>query len=142
MADGAAAATPIYSPLLQLSAPYRNGFTLSLPTNGIDSFTLGAPRSTAATVALPMQSATPSTYPNGTAAWQKVVNLCWSLNAKEHGCGSTDFDLGSSETIIAPAAMAGLPASGTADRGLPVTVTTPEGRPSGATRPPRLRARG
>ena len=128
MADGSVAATPIYSPLLQLSAPFRNGFTLSLPIQGTDSFTLGTPTSTAATVTLPLQPATPSSYPNGMPAWQKDVDLCWTLNDKEHGCGSTDLDLGNPQTVIAPGAIPGLPSGATADPGLPISVTTAGGQ--------------
>jgi len=121
-------AQTLYSPLLQLRAPYRNGFTLSLPAGGPDSLILGTPPSTSNTVTLPMQAATPSTYPNGVPAWQKDVNLCWSVNDLHRGCGSTDLDTGTPETVITPTGLPGLTTTGALAQGNQVSVSTPGGQ--------------
>jgi hypothetical protein len=126
MSDATTAQTP-YSPLLQLRAPYRNGFTLSLPAGGPDQLTLGTPRSATNTITLPMQAATPSTYPNGVPAWQKDVNLCWSVGHLHAACGSTDLDSGSPETVITPTGLPGLTTTGALAQGDPVAVSTPGG---------------
>jgi len=128
MADDTAAIVP-YSPLLQLDAPYRNGFTLSLPLGGPDSLTLGTPRSTADTVTVPMLAASPSTYPNGMPAWQKDVDLCWTINNNQNGCGTTDLDTGTQAAVITPAGIPGLPAGGSVNPGYPIAVSTPGGTP-------------
>jgi hypothetical protein len=124
----ASTAEPLYSPLLQLRAPYRDGFTLSLPAGGPDSLILGTPRSTSNTVTVPMVAATPSTYPNGVPAWQKDVNLCWSVNDLHRGCGSTDFDTGTPETVITPTGLPGLTTTGQLAQGDQVSVSTPSGQ--------------
>ena len=126
MSDATTAQIP-YSPLLQLRAPYRNGFTLSLPADGPDSLVLGTPHATTDTVTLPMQPATPATYPNGVPAWQKDFDLCWSVNDLHHGCGSTDLDTGGPETVITPTGLAGLTTTGELAEGDGVSVSTPSG---------------
>jgi hypothetical protein len=121
MSDATAATVP-FSPLLQLRAPYRNGFTLSLPAGGPDSLVLGTPRATATTVSLPMLPAAPSVYPNGVPAWQKDVDLCWTIGTGRRGCGATDLDTGSPETVVIPGAVTGVTGTGTVDQGVPVSV--------------------
>src|ERR1700677_506102 len=126
--SGAAAATVPYSPLLQLRAPYRNGFTLSLPAGGPDSLVLGTPRATADTVTLPMVPATPSAYPNGVPAWQKDVNLCWTFGIGRTGCGATDLDSGTSETVVIPGAVTGVTGTGVVAQGVAVSVAPSGGQ--------------
>jgi hypothetical protein len=125
MSDATAATLP-YSPLLQLRAPYRNGFTLSLPAGGPDSLLLGTPRATANTVSVPMLPATPSVYPNGVPAWEKDVDLCWTVDTG-NGCGATDLDTGSPETVIIPGAVTSVLGTGVVDQGVPVSVALPDG---------------
>jgi hypothetical protein len=129
MSDATAATvTPTlpYSPLLQLRAPYRNGFTLSLPAGGPDTLVLGTPRATANTVSVPMLPATPSVYPNGVPAWEKDVDLCWTVGTGR-GCGTTDLDTGAPETVVTPGAVTGVLGTGVVDQGVPVSVALPDG---------------
>jgi hypothetical protein len=126
MSDSSTAQS-LYSPLLQLRAPYRNGFTLSLPAGGPDSLILGTPRSTSNTITVPMHAATPSTYPNGVPAWQKDVNLCWTVNDLHRGCSTTDLDTGTPETVITPTGLPGIATTGQLAQGDQISVSTPNG---------------
>jgi hypothetical protein len=126
MSGGSAAAVP-YSPLLQLRAPYRNGFTLSLPADGPDSLVLGPPQATADTVTVPMLPATPSVYPDGVAAWQKDVDLCWTVDISR-GCGATDLDTGTTETVVIPGAVTGVTGTGVVAQGVAVSAAPSGGQ--------------
>jgi hypothetical protein len=123
--SGGSAATVPYSPLIQLR--YRNGFTLSLPAGGPDSLILGTPRATADTVTVPMLPATPSVYPNGVTAWQKDVDLCWTVDISR-GCGATDLDSGTSETVVIPGAVTGVTGTGVLAQGVAISVAPSSGQ--------------
>jgi hypothetical protein len=71
----------------------------------------------------------PNHYPNGAAAFQKDVQLCWTV-AGAHACGQTDLDIGAPNAIVTPQAVAGLPSEGGA---LPAGTATSISTPSGTT---------
>jgi hypothetical protein len=125
LADEAAPASPVYSPLLQLPGSARDGFTLKLGTRK-GSLVAGSVRRRGVPVRL--QPATPDRYPNGVPAYQKDVRLCWAVDA-HRACGNTDLDIGAPTPVVTPAALPGLPsANGALAAGSRVTISGPGGR--------------
>lgn len=121
----------LYSPLLQLPAPYWQGTTLHVATTGVGSLVLGPVITTSAAVSVPLVKASPPRYPNGTPAYQVPVNLCWSANTSTPTCGPTAIDLGSTFPTVDPAALPNAPTSQNVSlaSGTAVQVTTPSGTP-------------
>jgi hypothetical protein len=119
----------LYSPLLQLPAPYSEGFTLRLAPQGTGTLTLGPPKLGPGWVTLPLMRSNPPKYRTGAAAYQRQVNVCWSFQAVRR-CGRADFDIGTPTPNIAP--LTGIRTiavhGGRIVRpGIPVTVSTPSG---------------
>ena len=130
LSDGPSPAAPDYSPLLQMAAPYDEGFTLQLPPTGSGSGSLivGPVDAPSGAVSVPLVASTSPTYPNGVTAWAKDVQLCWTVGSAD-GCGPTDLDIGAPPTLLTPSAIPGLP-TGTdddVDAGSPLTVAPTQG---------------
>ena len=125
LSDGPSPSSPDYSPLLQMGAPYDEGFTLALPESGSGSGTLivGPVDAPTGAVSVPLVESTSPSYPNGVAAWAKDVELCWTAGSVG-GCGPTDLDIGSPLTLLSRSAIPGLPTGpdDEVDPGSPVTV--------------------
>ena len=134
MANGSALSTIWYSPLLQLPAFYRQGFSLKISARGAGTLTIGPTPSVdnaAGTIAAPMTPAVPNRYPNGAPGYQKDANLCWSFAGGSPNCGATDMDIGTAAPIFDPTAVGNAPVTDNAllTPGTTVTTTTPDGQP-------------
>jgi predicted aspartyl protease len=110
LSDGPSPASPDFSPLLQMATPYDEGFTVELPASGSGggSLIVGPVDAPSGAVSVPLAASTSPTYPNGATAWAKDVHLCWTVGSAS-GCGATDLDIGSTETMLSPSAIPGLP---------------------------------
>jgi hypothetical protein len=124
----------IYSPLLQLSSPYSNGFSLKLAPTGSGTLTLGSPPVGPGTVTAPLtRSTAPTVSPNGGPAYKRNVNMCWSAGGASR-CAITDFDIGTPSTIIPPKALPNVPTATQSGAkfvapGTSISVRTPGGSP-------------
>jgi predicted aspartyl protease len=130
LSDGPSPASPDFSPLLQMAAPYDEGFTVELPASGSGGGALivGPVDSPSGAVSVPLVASTSPTYPNGATAWAKDVQLCWTVGSA-NGCGATDLDIGSTETMLSATAIPGLPtgSNGEVTSGHELTVAQTEG---------------
>jgi hypothetical protein len=130
LSDGPSPASPTFSPLLQMAAPYDQGFTIELPASGSGqgSLVVGPVDAPSGAVAVPLVASTSPTYPNGATAWAKDVQLCWKVGSAT-GCGATDLDIGSTDAMLTPSAIPGLPtgSSGEVTPGNQVTVAPSQG---------------
>lgn len=134
MANGAGLNTSWYSPLLQLSTFYRQGFSLKISARGTGTLTIGptpSVDSVAGTISAPMTQAVPNRYPSGAPGYQKDANLCWSFAGGSPICGATDMDLGSPTPLFDPTAVGKAPVTDNAliTPGTAVTAATPGGQP-------------
>ncbi|HEY6530747.1 MAG TPA: hypothetical protein VIY72_00485 [Acidimicrobiales bacterium] len=129
LSDGPSPASPDFSPLLQMGAPYDEGFTVELPPSGSGdgSLVVGPVDAPSGAVSVPLVASSSPTYPNGLTAWAKDVELCWTVGSAD-GCGPTDLDVGSALTALSPSALPGLPTGSDeeVDLGSPVTVAQTE----------------
>jgi hypothetical protein len=110
LSDGPSPASPNYSPLLQVAAPYDEGFTIQLPQSGNGNGTLvvgpvSAPQDATAVRFVAWSS---PTYPKGAKAYAKDFQRCWTAGA-DTACGPTDLDIGSPRTVLAPSAVPSAP---------------------------------
>jgi predicted aspartyl protease len=130
LSNGPSPASPNYSPLMQVAAPYGDGFVLQLPASGsgAGSLVVGPVSAPSGAVSVPLVASTSPTYPNGAKAWAKDVELCWTV-ALADGCGPTDLDIGNPMTILTPSAIPGVPAAGSGEvtSGSKVTVSPSQG---------------
>jgi predicted aspartyl protease len=130
LSDGPSPASPDFSPLLQMAAPYDEGFTVELPASGsgAGSLIVGPVDAPSGAVSVPLVASTSPTYPNGATAWAKDVQLCWTVGSA-NGCGATDLDIGSTDAMLAPSAIPGLPtgSKGEVASGHELTVAQTEG---------------
>jgi hypothetical protein len=110
LSDGPSPAAPDFSPLLQMASPYDEGFTIELPPTGSGqgSLVVGPVEAPSGAASVPLVASTSPTYPNGVTAWAKDVQLCWAVGSS-NGCGPTDLDIGSPDTLLTPSAIPGLP---------------------------------
>lgn len=118
----------ILAPQLQLPAPYAQGSTLQVSAAGAGTWTLGpvAPTSGSSATALSPATGAPAGYP----AFQRPVNLCWTIGSAASACGPTDLDTGSPSTILSQADYSTLAPSGRllADP-TPISLALPGGDP-------------
>ena len=131
-ANGPTLDTTLFSPSLQLPAPYDAGSVLDIAQTGTGTWTLGPVPEPAGAVALPFNAATgaPSSYPNGAAGFAKDLTLCWTIGSSGTFCGPTDFDLGNPTWALNSTTFASLGSSGsTLPAGTGITMTTPDKQP-------------
>jgi len=131
LSNGPSPASPNYSPLLQVPAPYDQGFTIQLPSSGTGAGTLvvGPVAAPNDATAVPFVASTAPTYPNGAKAFAKDFQMCWTVGPAS-ACGPTDLDIGSPHTVLTPSQVPTAPMSGdVVDTGTQVQVAAPDGGP-------------
>lgn len=129
LSDGPSPASPNYSPLLQVAAPYNEGFVVQLPASGsgAGSLIVGPVSAPGNATSVPLVASTSPTYPNGAKAWAKDVQLCWVVGSAS-ACGPTDLDIGSVATELTPSDLPGAPVTkDVVNAGTPVTVSPKQG---------------
>ena len=99
-AEGVSGAVPpLYSPAMQLPAPYGDMSTLQVAAQGAGTWTLGpvAAVAGATTVPLvPVAGAASGTLNN----WAKDLQLCWTFPGAAATCGPTDLDSGAGNILV------------------------------------------
>lgn len=128
-ANGPTLNTTVYTPVMQLPAPYDTGSLLNIPTSGAGTWTLGPVAAAAGATALPFSPVTggPADYPDGGTAYAKDFALCWTVGTADPTCGPTDFDLGNANTALNSTTFADLGGSGgTLPAGTAIVMTTPQ----------------
>ncbi len=128
--DADLAQQQIFAPQVQLPPPYDQGSTLAVAAVGPGTWTLGPVAAAAAPAAGPLTAATGPTTgaPAGYPAFQRPVNLCWTIGSAASICGPTDLDTGSPSTILSQADYADLAPSGRLlPTPTPITVALPGG---------------
>ncbi|HUE25194.1 MAG TPA: DUF3443 family protein [Solirubrobacteraceae bacterium] len=99
----------VFSPLLQLGAPYSEGFSLKLAAKGSGKLILGPPPIEPGTMTAPLtRSPTPAEYPSGGLAYKRSLRMCWSASDVT-SCRVTDFDIGTPTTVVSPSALLNVP---------------------------------
>jgi hypothetical protein len=129
LSNGPSPASPNYSPLLQVAAPYDQGFTIQLPTSGsgAGSLVVGPVSAPPAAVAVPFVASTAPTYPNGAKAYAKDFPMCWTVGPAS-ACGPTDLDIGSPHTVLTPSEVPTAPVTdGDVTTGTTVQVAATQG---------------
>lgn len=86
----------VYSPLTQLASAVPSAIAVALDaTSG--SVTLNPQLTTAPIATLQMPAGSPSTLPNGAAAWNNLaVPVCWQIGDAQRTCTATSLDIGAS----------------------------------------------
>ena len=115
---------PLWSPALQLSAPFNEASTLDVPTRGAGTWTLGPVAPAAGSVSVPLIPVSGAPGPLG--RWAKDVKLCWTVDQDSAGCGMTDLDSGAPPVLLDQSTVDSTK-SGTLDAGVPITIATPAG---------------
>lgn len=116
----AGAAAPIWSPSLQLPAPYDTMSTLEVAASGAGTWTLGPVATPADAVTVPLTAVDGA--PDNAGRWSKDMDLCWSFGGAAAVCGATDLDTGAQDLLV-NSDVAGV----TAAAGQPVTVAAGAG---------------
>lgn len=113
-ANGPTLNADLFSPTLQLPAPYQAGSMLDISPTGTGTWTLGPVTAPAGAVAVPLVavSGPPTTYPDGAPAYAKDVQLCWTIGSAAPACGPTDLDIGNPNTALNSTTFAALDAGG------------------------------
>lgn len=91
----------IFSPQLQLPAPYSAGYTLDVASDGTGTWTLGTPAAGASAISVPLapvQGVADSV--TGGQSFAKAVQLCWIIAQQSPACGPTDLDTGAPRTAF------------------------------------------
>lgn len=130
--DADLAQQQIFAPQVQLPPPYDQGSTLAVAAVGAGTWTLGPVAAAAGAAAAPLTAAAGPTTgaPAGYPAFQRPVNLCWTIGSAASTCGPTDLDTGSPSTILSQADYADLAPSGRLlPTPTPITVALPGGGP-------------
>ena len=131
-ANGPALNPTVFTPVMQLPAPYDAGSTLDIPAGGAGTWTLGPVQAPAGATAIPLVPASggPASYPGGGTVYAKDVPLCWTIGTAAPTCGPTDFDLGNANTAVNATTFADLGASGdTLPAGTAISVATTQKQP-------------
>ncbi len=123
--------TTVYSPLLQLPGPYWQGVTVTVArgVNARGSLVMGPVHPKKLAVSLPMEPASPSTYPDGRPAYQKDTTMCWQIGKADNDCGLTDMDLGVHTPAVNTNYQPNIHNGQAFSPGQPVTITSPAGTP-------------
>ncbi len=113
-ANGPTLDATLFTPVMQLPAPYDSGSVLDVGSGGSGTWTLGPVSEPAGAVSLPLVPVTdsPTTYPNGSPAFAKDLVLCWTIGSAGSTCGPTDFDLGNWTPALNSTTFASLGAQG------------------------------
>lgn len=119
--EGASGAVPpLYSPAMQLPAPYGDMSTLDVAQQGAGTWTLGPVATPVGATNVPLQPV--SGAASGTLnAWAKDLQLCWTFPGAAATCGDTDLDSGAANILVNSTSAAASAASAAA-AGAPVTV--------------------
>jgi hypothetical protein len=131
LSNGPSPASPNYSPLLQVAAPYDQGFTIQLPPsgNGTGALVVGAVSAPANATPVPFVASSSPTYPNGAKAFAKDFQMCWTVGS-DTACGPTDLDIGSPHTVLTPSVVPSAPVTDeVVDSGTAVSVSATQGGP-------------
>ena len=126
-ANGPTLNATIFTPVMQLPAPYDTGSVLDIPATGTGTWTLGPVDAAAGATAIPFSAAAgaPTAYPDGATVYAKDFTLCWTIGT-EQSCGPTDFDLGNANTALNSTTFAALGSSGdTLPAGTGIVMATP-----------------
>lgn len=128
-ANGPTLNTTVYTPVMQLPAPFNTGSVLDIPTSGAGTWTLGPVTESAGATAIPFSPAAgaPTTYPDGGTVYAKDLAICWIVGSTEPTCGPTDFDLGNANTALNSTTFAALGSAGdTLPTGTTIVMSTPQ----------------
>jgi|GEM_PF-2539371 len=128
-ADGDWQSSGLLSPLVQLAAPYNEGFQLDVPASGSGTLALGKPVAGQGTVSTPLTalSSPPANVP-GARFWDKDVNLCWTIASLPQACGPTDLDTGAPASLLNSSVVTDVASKdGILEPGQPIAVATPDG---------------
>lgn len=128
-ANGPTLNTTVYTPVMQLPAPFDTGSVLNISASGAGTWTLGPVTAPAGAVAIAFSPAAgaPTAYPDGGTVYAKDFDLCWTVGTSEPACGPTDFDLGNANTALNSTTFAALGSSGdTLPTGTAVVMATPQ----------------
>jgi hypothetical protein len=131
-ANGPTLDATVYTPVMQLPAPYDTGSVLDIPTSGGGTWTLGPVDEPAGATAIPFSPATggPTSYPDGGTVYAKDLNLCWTVGSAQPTCGPTDFDLGNANTALNSTSFADLGSAGqTLPAGTDIVMATAHQQP-------------
>ena len=131
-ANGPTLNATVYTPAMQLPAPYDTGSVLDIPSSGTGTWTLGPVTPPAGATAIPFSpvAGAPTAYPDGGTVYAKDFALCWTIGTAEQACGPTDFDLGNANTALNSTTFAALGSSGdTLPAGTAIVVATPQKQP-------------
>jgi hypothetical protein len=132
LSNGPSPASPNYSPLLQVAAPYDEGFTIQLPQsgNGNGSLVVGPVSAPQDATPVPFVASSSPTYPNGAKAYAKDFQMCWTVGS-DTACGPTDLDIGSPHTVLTPSVVPSAPVTDdVVNTGTSVSVSVTQGGPS------------
>ncbi|WP_111767010.1 hypothetical protein [Nakamurella deserti] len=113
-------AAPVWSPSLQLPAPYDTMSTLEVATSDAGTWTLGPVPSAADAVTVALTAVTGA--PDNAGRWGKDMNLCWTFAGGSPACGATDLDTGAQDLLVNSDVAGVSPAAGQA-----VTVAASQG---------------
>lgn len=128
-ANGPTLNPTVYTPVMQLPAPFDTGSVLDIPSTGAGTWTLGPVGAPAGAAAIPFSPAagSPTSYPDGGQVYAKDFALCWTIGTAEPTCGPTDFDLGNANTALNSTTFAALGGAGdTLSAGTAITMATPQ----------------
>lgn len=120
---------PLYSPLLQIPGG-STGFSIAYQSTAAGTITVGAETGRSlGGVTLPLTAASPSTYANGSGAWNVASGqACWTVSGSGPVCGATTFDSGTPATGVEASDFPGLDVSGqNFPAGASVTVSATKG---------------
>ena len=116
---------PLYSPAMQLPAPYGDMSTLAVAAQGAGTWTLGPVAAAVGAITVPLQPV--SGAASGTLnTWEKDLQLCWTFPGAAPTCGNTDLDSGAA-SILVNSTSAVASAASSAAVGAPVSLGVPDG---------------